>query len=71
MAQTKPAVKGAQYVGLAAYMVFIGFQLFYLTPQIVGVVLSVLLQEDNRDQVYVPAEVQADGSVAPGRFEPR
>ena len=30
MARTRPAVKGAQYAGLAAYMVFLGFPLFYL-----------------------------------------
>ncbi len=30
MARTKPAVKSAQYAGLAAYMVFLGFPLFYL-----------------------------------------
>jgi multiple sugar transport system permease protein len=28
--RTKPAVKGAQYVALTAYMVFLGFPLFYL-----------------------------------------
>jgi multiple sugar transport system permease protein len=28
--RTKPAVKGAQYVALAGYMVFLGFPLFYL-----------------------------------------
>ena len=30
MARTRPVVKSAQYVGLAAYMVFLGFPLFYL-----------------------------------------
>ena len=35
-----------------------------------SVFASVLLREDNRDDVYVPAEVR-DGEVIPGRFEDR
>ncbi|GAB2574179.1 carbohydrate ABC transporter permease [Microlunatus antarcticus] len=30
LTRTRPATRGAQYVGLAAYMVFLGFPLFYL-----------------------------------------
>ena len=32
---------------------------------------TVLLREDNRDAVYVPAEVQPDGSISEGRFQDR
>jgi hypothetical protein len=31
-------------------------------------VVTVLVREDNRDAVYVPGEVQPDGSVSEGRF---
>lgn len=30
---------------------------------------TVLLSEDNRGEVYVPAEMLPDGGVEPGRFE--
>ena len=30
---------------------------------------TVLLSEDNRDRVYVPAEMQPDGSVREGGFQ--
>jgi hypothetical protein len=32
---------------------------------------TVAFQPDNRGETYVPAEVGADGRVAPGRFEKR
>lgn len=37
----------------------------------VSLMASVLFHPDNRGQVYVPAEVQADGTLSPGRFEPK
>lgn len=36
-----------------------------------SVVASVFFQEDHRGEVYVPAEVAADGRVVPGHFVPR
>jgi tellurite resistance protein TehA-like permease len=34
-------------------------------------VATVLIREDNREQVYIPGEVQPDGSISEGRFEDR
>ncbi len=34
-------------------------------------VVTVLVREDNRDAVYVPAEALPDGTVREGRFEER
>ncbi|MFN3511634.1 MAG: hypothetical protein ACK41C_01205 [Phenylobacterium sp.] len=35
----------------------------------VSLLASTAFRQDNRGQTYVPAEVQPDGRVAPGRFE--
>jgi hypothetical protein len=45
--------------------------LFLLGIALAGasVVATVLLREDNRDEVYVPAEAAESGEVTPGRFE--
>ena len=36
-----------------------------------SLVVTALLQPDNRAETYVPGEVGADGRVSPGRFEAR
>jgi len=36
-----------------------------------SMIVSVFFHGDNRDDVYVPGEVAADGRVTPGRFVPQ
>ena len=47
--------------------------LFLLGIALAGgsVVATVLSEDDNRDQVYIPAEASESGEVRPGRFEER